>query len=71
MFLPSYYDQKRQAAKKEQKTISASAKALQSAEKKTRQTLKEVAAITNINKARKVHWFEKFLWFISSENYLG
>ncbi|ROT82833.1 Serologically defined colon cancer antigen 1-like protein [Penaeus vannamei] len=65
-----YYDQKRQAAKKEQKTISASAKALQSAEKKTRQTLKEVAAITNINKARKVHWFEKFLWFISSENYL-
>ncbi|XP_068212813.1 ribosome quality control complex subunit NEMF-like [Palaemon carinicauda] len=65
-----YFDQKRQAAKKEQKTISASEKALQSAEKKTRQTLKEVAAITNINKARKVHWFEKFLWFISSENYL-
>ncbi|XP_066952776.1 ribosome quality control complex subunit NEMF [Macrobrachium rosenbergii] len=65
-----YFDQKRQAAKKEQKTISASEKALQSAEKKTRQTLKEVAAITNINKARKVHWFEKFLWFVSSENYL-
>ena len=41
-----------------------------SAEKKTKQTLKEVAAITNINKARKVFWFEKFFWFISSENYL-
>ncbi|XP_076044571.1 nuclear export mediator factor NEMF homolog Clbn [Oratosquilla oratoria] len=65
-----YYDQKRQAAKKEQKTIDASAKAFKSAEKKTRQTLKEVAAITSINKARKVHWFEKFLWFISSENFL-
>lgn len=26
--------------------------------------------ITNINKARKVYWFEKFFWFISSENYL-
>ncbi|KAK7079903.1 hypothetical protein SK128_022376, partial [Halocaridina rubra] len=66
-----YFDQKRQAVKKEQKTISASEKAFKSAEKKTRQTLKEVAAITNINKARKTHWFEKFLWFISSENYLG
>ena len=41
-----------------------------SAEKKTKQTLKEVAAISNINKARKVFWFEKFFWFISSENYL-
>lgn len=28
---------------------------------------KTVAAITHI---RKVHWFEKFNWFISSENYL-
>ncbi|XP_045605121.2 ribosome quality control complex subunit NEMF isoform X1 [Procambarus clarkii] len=65
-----YFDQKRQAAKKEQRTIDASAKVLQLATKKTNQTLKEVAAISNINKARKVLWFEKFLWFISSENYL-
>lgn len=65
-----YYDEKRQAALKEQKTIAASSKALKSAEKLTRQTLKEVAAITNINKARKVHWFEKYLWFITSENFL-
>ena len=28
---------------------------------------KVVAAISHI---RKVHWFEKFNWFISSENYL-
>lgn len=28
---------------------------------------KNVAAITHM---RKVHWFEKFNWFISSENYL-
>lgn len=26
-----------------------------------------MAAITHM---RKVHWFEKFNWFISSENYL-
>ncbi|XP_071551186.1 uncharacterized protein Clbn [Panulirus ornatus] len=65
-----YFEQKRQAAKKEQKTISASAKVLQLTTKKTNQMLKEVAAITNINKARKVLWFEKFHWFISTENYL-
>lgn len=65
-----YYDQKRGAAKKEQKTIEASGKALKSAEKKTQQTLKDVRIQTSISKARKVFWFEKFYWFISSENYL-
>lgn len=44
---------------------------MKSAEKKTKQTLKEVQAISTITKARKVFWFEKFFWFISSENYLG
>lgn len=88
MFFHRYYDQKRNAAKKQQKTIESQSKALKSAEKKTKQTLKEVKnyliavthfsivycfkvqTITNINKARKVYWFEKFFWFISSENYL-
>ncbi|CAI9730241.1 Hypothetical predicted protein [Octopus vulgaris] len=65
-----YFDNKRQAAKKEQKTIHASAKALKSAERKTKETLKDVATAATINKARKTHWFEKFLWFISSENYV-
>lgn len=65
-----YYHQKKHAQAKEQKTIDSQFVALKSAEKKTKQTLKEVAAITNINKARKVFWFEKFFWFISSENYL-
>lgn len=65
-----YYDQKRTAAQKEQKTIDASQKALKSAERKTQQTLKDVRTISTISKARKVYWFEKFYWFISSENYL-
>uniref|UniRef100_A0A667Z657 Ribosome quality control complex subunit NEMF n=1 Tax=Myripristis murdjan TaxID=586833 RepID=A0A667Z657_9TELE len=65
-----YYDHKRSAAKKEQKTVEAAQKAFKSAEKKTKQTLKEVQTVTTIQKARKVYWFEKFLWFISSENYL-
>ncbi|CAK6971511.1 nuclear export mediator factor NEMF-like isoform X2 [Scomber scombrus] len=65
-----YYDCKRSAEKKEQKTMEAVGKAMKSAEKKTQQTLKEVQTVMTIQKARKVYWFEKFLWFISSENYL-
>lgn len=65
-----YYDQKRSAAQKEHRTIESSAKAFKNAEKKTQQHLKEVRTISNISKARKVFWFEKFFWFISSENYL-
>uniref|UniRef100_A0A8D3CI10 Ribosome quality control complex subunit NEMF n=1 Tax=Scophthalmus maximus TaxID=52904 RepID=A0A8D3CI10_SCOMX len=63
-----YYDFKRTAEKKEQKTIEAADKAMKSAEKKTQQTLKEVQTVTTIQKARKS--LLKFLWFISSENYL-
>ncbi|KAL4613104.1 nuclear export mediator factor NEMF [Arapaima gigas] len=65
-----YYDHKRHAARKEQKTVEAAEKAFKSAEKKTKKTLKEVQTVITIQKARKVYWFEKFLWFISSENYL-
>lgn len=65
-----YYDQKKSAANKENRTIESSAKALKNAERKTQEHLKEVRTISNISKARKVFWFEKFYWFISSENYL-
>ena len=65
-----YFDKKKLAAKKEQKTIEASGMALKSAEKKTKETLKEVAMAATINKTRKTYWFEKFLWFITSENFL-
>ncbi|XP_050663996.1 ribosome quality control complex subunit NEMF homolog isoform X1 [Leptidea sinapis] len=65
-----YYDQKRNAAKKQQKTVESSSKALKSAERKTKQTLKEAQTISSISKARKTYWFEKFYWFISSDNVL-
>ncbi|XP_065332099.1 ribosome quality control complex subunit NEMF homolog [Cloeon dipterum] len=65
-----YYDQRRTAAKKQQKTVESQKKALKSAEKKTTQTLKDVKMAKSIQKVRKVFWFEKFFWFISSENYL-
>lgn len=52
------------------KTIDASKKALKSAEKKTMESLKDIEIVKQISKARKTLWFEKFIWFISSENYL-
>ncbi|KAF6212306.1 hypothetical protein GE061_012828 [Apolygus lucorum] len=65
-----YYDNKKNAALKEKKTLESQGKAIKSAEKKAKQTLKEIHTMTAITKARKTCWFEKFLWFISSENYL-
>lgn len=65
-----YFVQKKSAAVKERKTVESGGVALKSAEKKTKQALKEMSKIATINKARKVYWFEKFFWFISSENIL-
>ncbi|CAM6100258.1 unnamed protein product [Calypogeia fissa] len=65
-----WFETKKRHATKQEKTLAAHEKAFKAAEKKTQQTLaqaKTVAAITHI---RKVHWFEKFNWFISSENFL-
>lgn len=49
-----YFDQKRHASQKEQKTMDASGKALKSAERKTKQMLKEMKVTANIVKSRKV-----------------
>jgi predicted ribosome quality control (RQC) complex YloA/Tae2 family protein len=66
-----YYDARKLASAKEQKTIQASAKALETAERKIMQNLqKKEAQVASITKYRTPHWFEKFLWFISTENYL-
>ncbi|KAE8454603.1 hypothetical protein EG329_000226 [Mollisiaceae sp. DMI_Dod_QoI] len=67
-----YYDQKRSATDKEQKTLQASTKALKSQEAKIAQDLKkglkQEKAI--LRPVRKLMWFEKFIWFISSDGYL-
>ena len=67
-----YYDQKRSAADKEQKTIESSTKALRSQEAKInhdlKKGLKQEKAI--LRPVRKLMWFEKFIWFISSDGYL-
>lgn len=65
-----YYSRKKQASHKQQRIVESSQKAYKSAEKKMKQTFEEANKIHNIQKARKTFWFEKFVWFVSSENYL-
>jgi predicted ribosome quality control (RQC) complex YloA/Tae2 family protein len=67
-----YYEQKKMAAVKEQKTAQSSTKALKSHEKKVTEDLKRNLKQEKqvLRPARKPFWFEKFLFFISSEGYL-
>lgn len=67
-----YYDQKKSAAVKEEKTLLASAKALKSTEHKIAADLKKGLKQEKevLRPLRKQHWFEKFLYFISSDGYL-
>lgn len=68
----SYYDQKRTAAEKETKTLKSSAKALKSTERKVAADLKKGLKTEKqlLRPVRKPLWFEKFLFFISSDGYL-
>ena len=67
-----YYEQKRSAAGKEKKTVEQSVIALKNAEQKIaedlRKGLKQEKPI--LQPIRKPMWFEKFIWFISSDGYL-
>ncbi|TDZ31764.1 Ribosome quality control complex subunit 2 [Colletotrichum spinosum] len=67
-----YHEQKRSAAKKEEKTVLQSEMALKNAEQKIsaelRKGLKQEKAV--LAPIRKQIWFEKFIWFISTDGYL-
>lgn len=67
-----YYDQKKFAAVKQQKTLQSSEKALKSTERKInadlQKGLKQEKEV--MRPLRKAFWFEKFVYFISSEGYL-
>lgn len=67
-----YYEQKRSAAVKEQKTLQSSEKALKSTEKKISADLKRGLKQEKevMRPQRKSMWFEKFVYFISSDGYL-
>ena len=67
-----YYDQKKFAAVKKQKTFLSSEKALKSTEKKVTADLKKGLKQEKdvMRPQRTANWFEKFVYFISSEGYL-
>jgi len=65
------YSSKKQAASKTERTVDASTKVLEEAQKKFERDLaKQELNRTKVRVARKVNWFEKFRWFISSEGFL-
>ncbi|CAM1502238.1 Fc.00g042220.m01.CDS01 [Cosmosporella sp. VM-42] len=67
-----YYDQRKSAAVKKEKTEQQATRALKSTEQKInadlRKGLKTEKAV--LQPIRKQMWFEKFTWFISSDGYL-
>ncbi|BDA50353.1 probable nuclear export mediator factor Nemf [Coccomyxa sp. Obi] len=62
-------DRKARSAK-QAKTIEANHKALAVADKKVQVQLSKVKAVAAVQQLRKPAWFEKFNWFVTSENYL-
>jgi predicted ribosome quality control (RQC) complex YloA/Tae2 family protein len=67
-----YHDQKRTAAEKQEKTAQASQKALKNTEHKVMADLKKGLKQEKdiLRPVRKQMWFEKFIYFISSDGYL-
>ncbi|GME41190.1 Ribosome quality control complex subunit 2 [Neofusicoccum parvum] len=67
-----YFDQKKTAAAKEERTLEASQKALKSTQKKIEADLKKGLKQEKelLRPVRKQFWFEKFMYFISSDGYL-
>lgn len=67
------FTQYRASKEKEEKTMEASTLALKAAEAKAKQQLAEAQKQkqrVQVIPQRKVYWFEKFAWFITSDNYL-
>ena len=67
-----YYNEKKTAAVKEEKTILASTKALKNTERKVLTDLKKGLTKEKqlLRPVRQQVWFEKFYFFISSDGYL-
>merc|ERR1712137_547448 len=65
-----YFDMKKNAKEKKLKTEASVNQALKAAQKKAERQIKQVKVKTGIQKMRKQLWFEKFYWFLSSDNYI-
>ncbi|KAF0991220.1 hypothetical protein HZS_1481, partial [Henneguya salminicola] len=65
-----YFDRRRFVIDKINRTGASQNKALSSANSKMKQVLKENKVQIKVKLHRKPNWFERYRWFISSENYL-
>ncbi|KAJ2895737.1 hypothetical protein MKZ38_006209 [Zalerion maritima] len=67
-----YYEERKTGKSKEQKTIEANMQALKNVEKRVaedlRKGLQQEKAV--LHATRIQYWFEKFVWFLSSDGYL-
>ena len=61
---------KKKSEQKEKKTKDAAEVAIKQAEATAQKEFEKHKSSQKIERARKLFWFEKFDWFISSENYL-
>lgn len=68
-----YFDKRKTAAVKKIKAEEVTDRTIRAAEHKVAaetQKMETEAAASSIRARRKVYWFEKFLWMVSSENFL-
>lgn len=68
-----HYEMRKSAAAKMEKAVEASDRTLKAASKRAATEASKIeadAVAASIRARRKALWFEKFYWFISSENYL-
>ena len=65
-----YYSLRKKSGENKEKAAFASKKAIKKTEQKTLESAKKSQIKSEITIRRKRFWFEKFYWFITSENYL-
>jgi predicted ribosome quality control (RQC) complex YloA/Tae2 family protein len=65
-----FFEIRKKSAQKEVKTKGAADAAIKQAEKTAARDFDKLKQQQMKTVQRKVFWFEKFIWFITSENYL-
>ena len=64
------FQSKKLAMINEEKTVKASVMAVNNVEDKVMRQLESQKIQKSLKSVRKIHWFEKFAWFITTEGYL-
>ena len=68
--IKKYFEIRKKSHQKEVKTKDAASVAIKQAEKTAARDYEKLKQTQIRSVQRKIFWFEKFIWFITSENYL-